>query len=154
MLEITPTHRATLKALSHPIKPVVWVGAAGLSEMVIRELDQALKSHELIKIKVSNEEREAREALLAQICERLGAAPVRHTGRTIVVYRPAPVETPGKLMRKNSQKTGNQEEKAQKAASKTSGKGKGTVRARIVSAPTNKDASRRRKRSVSSPFNK
>jgi len=40
-----PRHQRDLRALSHGIRPVVWIGAAGLSESVIRELDRALKNH-------------------------------------------------------------------------------------------------------------
>jgi RNA-binding protein len=130
MLEIASGHRATLKALSHSLKPVVWIGTGGLSEAVIRELDQALKRHELIKIKVSNDEWETREALLEQICERLGAAPIRHMGRTFVIYRPVPDE----ISVENIQKT-------------TSGAiSKGKNRELIASA--NKDHSLRGKRKI------
>ena len=88
MPALTLAHRRDLRALSHHIKPVVWISAAGLSESVIRELDRALKSHELIKIKVAADERETREAMLEEICQRLSAAPVRHIGRMLVIYRP------------------------------------------------------------------
>jgi len=88
MPALTLAHRRDLRALSHHIKPVVWIGAAGLSESVIRELDRALKSHELIKIKVAADERETREAMLEEICQRLSAAPVLHVGRMLVIYRP------------------------------------------------------------------
>jgi putative YhbY family RNA-binding protein len=88
MLTLTPAHRRDLRALSHAIKPVVWIGASGLSESVIRELDLALKSHELIKIRVAEGERETREAMLEEMCQRLSAAPVRHIGKILVIYRP------------------------------------------------------------------
>jgi RNA-binding protein len=88
MPALTLAHRRDLRALSHHIKPLVWIGAAGLSESVIRELDRALKSHELIKIKVAADEPETREAMLEEICQRLSAAPVRHIGRMLVIYRP------------------------------------------------------------------
>jgi putative YhbY family RNA-binding protein len=87
-LTLTLAHRRDLRALSHRIRPVVWIGASGLSESVIRELDLALKSHELIKIRVAEGERETREAMLEEICQRLGAAPVWHIGRILVIYRP------------------------------------------------------------------
>ena len=86
MPALTLAHRRDLRALSHHIKPVVWISVAGLSESVIRELDRALKSHELIKIKVAADERETREAMLEEICQRLSAAPVRHIGRMLVIY--------------------------------------------------------------------
>jgi RNA-binding protein len=88
--ELALLHRPDLKARAHALKPVVWIGAAGLSENVIHELDQGLRSHELIKVKVSSDERETRTAWLTEICNRLGAAPVQHIGKILVIYRPQP----------------------------------------------------------------
>ncbi|MEO8992063.1 MAG: ribosome assembly RNA-binding protein YhbY [Nitrosospira sp.] len=90
MLELALARRRALKALAHAIKPIVWIGDVGLSENVINELDQGLKSHELIKVKVAGNERETRNALLREICERLGAAPIQHIGKILVIYRPRP----------------------------------------------------------------
>jgi RNA-binding protein len=93
MLELASVRRRSLQARAHAIKPIVWIGAAGLWEGIIHELDQGLKSHELIKVKVSSDERETRNALLEEICERLDAAPVQHIGKTLVIYRPQPDKT-------------------------------------------------------------
>ena len=82
--------RPDLKARAHALKPVVWIGAAGLSEKVIHEVDQGLRSHELIKVKVASGERQTRTAWLNEICSRLGAAPVQHIGKILVIYRPQP----------------------------------------------------------------
>lgn len=93
MLVLTPTDRRALKARAHALKPVVWIGTAGLSETVLHELDQGLKSHELIKVKVASDEWEIRNALLEEICGRLEAAPVQHIGKMLVIYRPEPENT-------------------------------------------------------------
>jgi putative YhbY family RNA-binding protein len=90
MLALTPDFRRELKARAHALKPVVWIGAAGLSDNVVNELDQRLKSHELIKIKVASDDWEIRNALLEKICGRLNAAPVQHIGKMLVIYRPEP----------------------------------------------------------------
>lgn len=82
--------RADLKARAHALKPVVWIGSAGLSENVMHELDQGLRSHELIKVKVASDERRTRTAFLNEICDRLGARPVQHIGKILVIYRPRP----------------------------------------------------------------
>jgi RNA-binding protein YhbY len=66
------------------------IGEAGLSENVMHELDLALKSHQLIKVKVSSGEREIRNSLLGEICQRLSAAPIRHIGKILIIYRPKP----------------------------------------------------------------
>lgn len=91
-LTLTLDHRRTLRALAHALSPVVMIGDAGLSENVIRELDRALKSHELIKVKVLSGERKMRETLFEEICQRLDAAPVQHIGKILVIYRPKPEE--------------------------------------------------------------
>ncbi|PTQ83371.1 putative YhbY family RNA-binding protein [Nitrosospira multiformis] len=90
MLPLTPDFRRELKARAHALKPVVWIGAAGLSDSVVNELDQRLKSHELIKIKVASGDWEIRNALLEKICGCLNAAPVQHIGKMLVIYRPEP----------------------------------------------------------------
>ena len=88
MLALTPNSRRGLKARAHVLKPVVWVGVAGLSDNVVNELDQRLRSHELIKIKVASDDWEIRNAILEEICARLKAAPVQHIGKMLVIYRP------------------------------------------------------------------
>lgn len=90
MLALTPNSRRELRARAHGLKPVVWIGAAGLSDNVVNELDQRLKSHELIKIKVASDDWEIRNALLEEICQRLKAVPVQHIGKMLVIYRPEP----------------------------------------------------------------
>lgn len=92
MLTITPTERRAFKALAHALSPVVMIGEAGLSVGVMKELEQGLKSHELIKVKVFSDERDVRETMLEEICQQLKAAPVQHIGKILVIYRPRPEE--------------------------------------------------------------
>ncbi|HVW65538.1 MAG TPA: YhbY family RNA-binding protein [Nitrosospira sp.] len=90
MLALTPAHRRMLAATAHGMRPVVMIGEAGLSENVMHELDLGLKSHQLIKVRVSIGERKIRNGLLEEICRRLAAAPVQHIGKILVIYRPEP----------------------------------------------------------------
>jgi RNA-binding protein len=87
-LEITAKERSTLRAASHPLRPVVQIGDRGLTEAVLKEIDVNLKAHHLIKIRVAGEERDAREAMLEAICQALSCAPVHHLGKTLIIYRP------------------------------------------------------------------
>jgi putative YhbY family RNA-binding protein len=88
--ELTPAERQALKGRAHGLRPVVLVGASGLAPPVIAEVDRALKAHELIKLRVLGEDRDARERLLAEICAATGATPVQHLGRILVIYREEP----------------------------------------------------------------
>ncbi|MBX9894945.1 MAG: ribosome assembly RNA-binding protein YhbY [Nitrosomonas sp.] len=99
MLTITVTHRKELKARAHALNPVVMIGKSGLSANVIGEIDRALSSHELIKIKVQMDDREARNTFFEEICALTNAAPVQHVGKILIIYRPKPEETEKKLER-------------------------------------------------------
>lgn len=89
MLELTPQQRKFLKAQAHSLKPVVMIGGNGLTEAVLKETERALAAHELIKIRVMNDDRAVREAWLADICAQIGCAPVQHIGKLLLVYKPA-----------------------------------------------------------------
>lgn len=89
MLSLNPAQRRFLRAQAHGLNPVVLVGDAGLSEAVLKEIDASLKAHELIKVKVAGDDREARQHMLETICQSLDAAPVQHIGKTLVIYKPA-----------------------------------------------------------------
>ncbi len=89
MLNLTPTQRRFLRAQAHHLQPIVLIGNAGLSPAVTKEIDLGLKHHELIKIKIQNDDRGAREQMLAEICDALAAAPVQNIGKTLIVYRAA-----------------------------------------------------------------
>ena len=94
MIELTPEQRRALRAAAHPLHPVVTIAGNGLSEAVAREIDRSLKAHELIKVKLAGIEREARDALQAEICAKLACAPVQHIGNILVLWREKPEEAP------------------------------------------------------------
>ena len=89
MSGLSPAERQKLKGRAHELEPVVIIGADGLSAAVIAEIDRALKSHELIKVRV-NADRAEREATLEEICRKTGAQPVQHIGKILVVFRENP----------------------------------------------------------------
>ena len=90
MKELTPAERRALRARAHPLHPVIMVGEAGLTPAIISEIDRALKSLELIKIRVLGDDCNARAAMIEQICAALDASPVQHIGKILVVFRPRP----------------------------------------------------------------
>jgi len=87
MKSLSSAERKLLKARAHTLKPVVTIGNEGLSAPVLREIEICLKAHDLIKIRVTGDDRDARLALLGEICSRSGASPVQHIGKILVVYR-------------------------------------------------------------------
>lgn len=89
---MTPRDKKLLKARAHKLDPLVAVGAKGLTDAVIAEIDFALKSHELIKVRAATMDRHERAEAFSAICERTGAEPVQHVGKVFVIYRKKPDE--------------------------------------------------------------
>ena len=88
-MNLSTKQKQHLKGLAHPLKPVVMLGNNGLTEGVLAEIEQALEHHELIKVKVSAEDRDARDAMVAGLAERCGAALVQRIGNVAILYRPS-----------------------------------------------------------------
>ena len=79
-----------LRAKCHDLKAVIMLGQKGLTEEVLNELEIALTHHELVKIKLSVDDREARKQMITEICERSQSEEVQSIGKTLSVYRVNP----------------------------------------------------------------
>lgn len=79
--------KKTLKAQAHHLKPVVLLGAKGLTDAVVAETDIALNAHELIKVKINGAEKEDRIAMANSLCQQLSADLVQMIGNTAIIYR-------------------------------------------------------------------
>jgi RNA-binding protein len=90
MKPLTPTERRALRAKAHHLEPVVTVGHHGLSPPVLHEIDVALLAHDLVKVRVLGDDRDARESMLRKACESLDCAAVQHVGKVLVLWRPNP----------------------------------------------------------------
>ncbi|MFN2644265.1 MAG: ribosome assembly RNA-binding protein YhbY [Burkholderiales bacterium] len=84
---LSAAQRKELKARAHKLEPVVLIGNNGVTDQVVREVDSALKAHELIKVRAPGLERDAREEAMQNLCERTGAEPVQAIGKIFVMYR-------------------------------------------------------------------
>lgn len=93
-LFLTPVERKAKRADAHHLEPVASIGAQGLTPPVCAEIDAALKAHGLVKVRVHGDDRAEREALLERLADELGAAPVQHIGKILVLWRPIPAKPP------------------------------------------------------------
>lgn len=82
--------KQTLKNRAHHLKPVILLGAKGLTENVIQETRNALLTHELIKVKTRGMERDDRDTCMQTLCEAVGAELVQQTGHIALLYRENP----------------------------------------------------------------
>ena len=84
---LSPAERKSLKARAHKLEPVVIVGSKGLTDEVVKEIEVALKAHELIKIRAAGLARDQRGPALEEIVRRTSAEPVQQVGKVFVIYR-------------------------------------------------------------------
>ena len=86
---LTAAQTRFLRGQAHDLWAMLQVGGKGITDALIAEIDQALEHHELIKVKVAAEDREARDVMIGDIADRVGAALVQRIGHTAVLYRPS-----------------------------------------------------------------
>ncbi|MDR7375824.1 putative YhbY family RNA-binding protein [Rhodoferax ferrireducens] len=89
-IQLTPAQRKVHRADAHHLNPVVLVGSDGLTPAVIKEVNLALNSHGLIKVRIFSDDRVARETMYQQLADELSAAPIQHIGKLLVLWRPQP----------------------------------------------------------------
>jgi RNA-binding protein len=86
-MSLNSTQIRYLRGLAHPLKPVLLLGGKGVTPGVLKELEQALGDHELIKVKLTGDDRTARAADLAKLVESSRAETVQTIGHIAVLYQ-------------------------------------------------------------------
>ena len=90
-MALTSKQRAFLRSKAHALKPVVHIGAAGVTDATTASLEAALNTRELLKVRIQEgapgSTREMAHELVAGVD---GAEVVQTIGRVAVVYRPHP----------------------------------------------------------------
>ena len=89
-IQLSIAERKVHRAEAHHLDPVVMIGNDGLTAAVKKEIDAALKAHGLIKVRVFGDDRLQREEMYQSLCSDLGAAPIQHIGKLLVLWRPKP----------------------------------------------------------------
>ena len=84
---MTSKQRAYLRSLANSIDPIFQIGKAGLSENLLKQLDDAIEARELIKINVLESSGEDVKALGNEIADSINAICVQTMGNKITLYR-------------------------------------------------------------------
>lgn len=88
-MSLSAAQRREYRAIAHNLKPIIIIGDKGLSEGLMQELDRALEDHELIKVKVASNDRDARSDVIDELCSQSGAELVQTIGKIAIVLRRA-----------------------------------------------------------------
>jgi RNA-binding protein len=88
MKELTGAQRKYLRGMAHHLSPIVQVGKNGLTDGVVKSIDEALDIHELIKVRMS--EPEEKKEMADEIAQRTRSARVGLIGHIVILYRRQP----------------------------------------------------------------
>lgn len=86
MKTLSGSKRTYLRGLAHHLKPVVQVGKNGVTDSFLHELNQALDTHELIKLKF-NSFKEQKKTLIQEIAEQAHCEMLGLIGHIAILYR-------------------------------------------------------------------
>ena len=89
MTELTGKQKRYLRSQGHHLEPALMVGANGVAEGPIGELDRALADHELVKVRIGQGCGVGRKDVAEALATATGSAVAQVLGRTILFYRPA-----------------------------------------------------------------
>lgn len=85
-MSLTGKQKRYLRGLGHHLKPMVHVGQNGVTAGLVHKVDQELKNHELIKVKLGGGADGTTDQLVEALAP-LGAEHVQSVGRVVLVYR-------------------------------------------------------------------
>lgn len=86
-MPLTGKQKRKLRALGHHLSPVVLVGANGVTEGVVNATDQALHDHELVKVKLADEDRDSRAEAIDSLASQTGSEVAQVLGRTALLFK-------------------------------------------------------------------
>lgn len=97
--DLTGKQRRHLRALGYGLKPTVSVGKSGVTPAVVRSVDDAYSSTELIKARLERSWKVDRKDGAQQLAAATSSHLIQVLGRTVLLYRPDPdepeIELPG-----------------------------------------------------------
>lgn len=88
-MKLTGKQNRYLRGLGHHLKPFVYVGKEEVNEAVIKATDEALTSHELIKVKLQDGCLSDRKEVAQELSEATSSAVAQILGKNILLYRPS-----------------------------------------------------------------
>ena len=84
---MTSKQRAKLRAMANSLEPIIFIGKEGITENLLRQVEDALVARELVKGSVQRNCALSAKEALHLLAEQLGAEPVQFIGRKFALYR-------------------------------------------------------------------
>lgn len=87
---MTGTGIRYLRGLGHHLDAIVQIGKDGITDGLVAALNEALRVHELVKVKVGTESPVDRKVAGPELATRTGATLAQTLGRTLLLYKRHP----------------------------------------------------------------
>lgn len=84
---MTSKERAYFRSMANTLQPIFQIGKNGVSENTVKQLDDALKARELVKITILETAGENARTLAQDVATRLEAEVIQVIGSKFVIYR-------------------------------------------------------------------
>jgi RNA-binding protein len=84
---LTGKQRSYLKALANSVDSIMQIGKGGITDSVLKQIDDALNARELIKVSVLKNSMLDAKSVANEVAESLGAEYVQSIGSKFVLYR-------------------------------------------------------------------
>lgn len=88
-IALTSSQTRFLRGHAHDLKALLQTGGKGITPAFLAQLEEVLELHELVKVKVAAEDRDARDAAIAEMVNASECALVQRIGNVAVLYRPS-----------------------------------------------------------------
>lgn len=94
---MTGKQKRFLRAMGHQLKPIVQLGKSRITDNLVDQLNENLRAHELIKVKLLKISGPERKELAQAIAEASSAELVQVLGGTVLLYKEHPTDPTIKL---------------------------------------------------------
>lgn len=84
---LTGKQKRYLRSLAHHLNPIFQVGKGGVNDQLIRHIEEAIETRELMKISILNNCLDDRDEIAKELAEGSGSELVQVIGKTIVLYK-------------------------------------------------------------------
>ena len=86
-MELRGKQKQFLKKEAHHLQAIFQVGKAGLTDEIVKQIDEALEKRELIKISLLQNTDETTDEVATKIAKELDTTVVQEIGKTIIFFR-------------------------------------------------------------------
>ncbi|HSI66047.1 MAG TPA: ribosome assembly RNA-binding protein YhbY [Planococcus sp. (in: firmicutes)] len=84
---LTGKQKRFLRSEAHHLDPIFQVGKGGVSETMLRQIEEALEKRELLKVSILQNNEDDKNEVAEQLAKGTGAELVQLIGLTVVLYK-------------------------------------------------------------------